>query len=79
VYALAHQSETGELPARVQLHFIDSGVIGSAVTAPERLEKAKQTVMSAAQGIRAQEFEARPSPLTCGYCPFREICPKSAA
>ena len=30
VYAMAHQAETGELPARVQLHFIDTGVIGGA-------------------------------------------------
>ena len=31
VYALAHQAETGQLPNRVQLHFIDTGVVGSAV------------------------------------------------
>ena len=79
VYALAHQAETGELPARVQLHFIDSGVIGSAVPLAERLDKARHTLETAANGIRAAEFAARPSAITCGYCPFRDICPRSAA
>ena len=28
VYALAHQAETGQLPSAVQLHFVESGVVG---------------------------------------------------
>ena len=30
VYALAHKAQTGGLPQRVQLHFVESGVVGSA-------------------------------------------------
>jgi DNA helicase-2/ATP-dependent DNA helicase PcrA len=79
VYALAHQAETGQLPARVQLHFIDSGVIGSAVPDEARLAKARHKLTNAADGIRGGDFRPRPSPLACGYCPFREVCPASAA
>ena len=79
VYALAHQAETGQLPNRVQLHFIDSGVVGSAVPDDDRLAKARQKLTDAADGIRAGDFKPRPSPLACGYCPFRDVCPASAA
>jgi DNA helicase-2/ATP-dependent DNA helicase PcrA len=79
VYALAQQAETGELPVHVQLHFLDSGVIGRATPDERHLERARQTLASAADGIRAGRFEARPNALACARCPFREICPQSAA
>jgi DNA helicase-2/ATP-dependent DNA helicase PcrA len=79
VYALAHQAETGEPPARVQLHFLDSGVVGAVRPDPDKLERAKQTLATVADGIRAGNFQPKPSPLGCGYCPFREICTASVA
>jgi DNA helicase-2/ATP-dependent DNA helicase PcrA len=79
VYAMAHQAETGELPARVQLHFIDTGVIGGAAPDETRIDKARQKLATAAEGIRAGNFTPRPTPISCGYCPFREVCPASAA
>ena len=39
------------------------------------MEKALDQVGIAAEGIRAGRFEASPSAMRCGYCPFREICP----
>lgn len=79
VYALAHQAETGELPAAVQLHFLDGDTVGRAVPQPERLAKALQTLTGVAEGVRAGQFDARPGARTCGYCPFRQVCPSSAA
>jgi len=79
VYAMAHQAETGKLPSLVQLHFIDSGVVGAAEPNEARIDKAREKLSAAAEGIRAGEFAPRPSPLGCGYCPFREVCPASAA
>ncbi|MEO7118629.1 MAG: PD-(D/E)XK nuclease family protein, partial [Candidatus Limnocylindrales bacterium] len=79
VYALAHEAETGALPAAVQLHFLESGVVGRAVPDGTRLEKARARIRQAGRGIRAGAFEARPDHVACGYCPFREICPSSAA
>jgi len=46
---------------------------------PKRLEKAKARIGTAAAGIRARDYSPSPSPLACTYCPFREICPSSAA
>jgi DNA helicase II / ATP-dependent DNA helicase PcrA len=79
IYALAHQHETGELPHEVQLHFLDSATIGRASPDGERLARARERIAAAAEGIRAGAFKPKPNPVTCGYCPFRDICPSSAA
>ncbi len=79
VYALAHEAETGALPAAVQLHFMESGLTGRATPDPARLAKARAKIAKAADGIRAGQFEARPDYLACGYCPYRDICPSSTA
>jgi len=79
IYAMAYEAMTGRLPDAVQLHFLDSGLVGRADVDPKRLEKARQKIATAAAGIRAREFDATPSTMACTYCPFRDICPSSAA
>lgn len=79
VYALAHEAETGELPAAVQLHFVESGVIGRAVPSRDKLDKARVKLAASADQIRARRFDPKPSAIACGYCPFRTICSASAA
>jgi DNA helicase-2/ATP-dependent DNA helicase PcrA len=79
VYALAHEAETGSLPARVQLHFLDSGVVGGVAPDARRLDAARVKVSAAADGIRAGRFDPAPNPVRCGYCPYRSICSASAA
>jgi len=78
IYALAYQAQTGRLPDAVQLWFLDSGVVGRAELDPKRLAKARGRIAQASEGIRARDFTARPDPLACGYCPYRDICPSSA-
>jgi DNA helicase-2/ATP-dependent DNA helicase PcrA len=79
VYALAYQAETGAVPKRVQLHFVESGVVGSTTPTAERLDKARDKLAAAADQIRARRFGPKPSAIACGYCPFRTICTSSAA
>jgi DNA helicase-2/ATP-dependent DNA helicase PcrA len=79
IYAMAYEAMTGRLPDAVALHFLDSGLVGSAPVDRKRVEKARQTIRGAAAGIRAREFGARPDYLSCSFCAFREICPSSAA
>ncbi len=79
VYALAHEAEWGSLPHEVRLHFLDSGVVGAARPDQGRLDRARVKLRSAAEGIRSGKFEPRPNPVACGYCPFRQVCPSSAA
>jgi DNA helicase-2/ATP-dependent DNA helicase PcrA len=79
IYAMAYEAMTGRLPDAVQLHFLDSGLVGRAEVEPARLEKARAKIAAAAAGIRARDYTPRPSVLACTYCPFRDICPSSVA
>jgi DNA helicase-2/ATP-dependent DNA helicase PcrA len=79
IYAMGYEALTGRLPDAVQLHFLDSGLIGRAEVDRKRLEKARGRIADAAAGMRARDYTPRPEFLSCSYCPFREICPSSVA
>jgi len=79
IYAMAWQAETGRLPDAVALHFLDSGVVGTAEVDGARVERGVADIREAAAGIRAGRFEARPSYTACSWCAFRDICPASVA
>jgi DNA helicase-2/ATP-dependent DNA helicase PcrA len=79
VYALAYEAEHGVLPASVKLHFLDTGVEGSAAPDPKRLARARDKLKTAALGIREARFEPKPDAISCGYCPYRQVCASSAA
>jgi DNA helicase-2/ATP-dependent DNA helicase PcrA len=79
IYAMAYEAMTGRLPDAVQLHFLDTGLVGRAEVEPARLEKARSRIATAAAGIRARDYTPRPSAMSCTYCPFRDICPSSVA
>ncbi len=79
IYAMAYEAMTGCLPDAVQLHFLDSGLVGRAEVDPKRLEKAREKIAGAAAGIRARDYTPKPSAMACTYCPFRDICPSSVA
>ncbi|HEY6609502.1 MAG TPA: PD-(D/E)XK nuclease family protein, partial [Candidatus Limnocylindria bacterium] len=78
IYALAHEAETGSLPDELALHFLETGIVGRSVPSEKRLAGAQQKLAAVAAGIRAGRYEATPSVMRCGYCPFREICPDAA-
>jgi DNA helicase-2/ATP-dependent DNA helicase PcrA len=78
IYALAHEAQTGSLPDELALHFLESGIVGRTEPDERRLAKAQEKLTLVAEGVRAGRFEASPSAMRCGYCPFREICPDAA-
>ena len=79
LYALAYHEAHGVTPARVELDFVGDGIRGSAVVAPEHLERARERALEAAAGIRAARFAPKPDPRTCGRCPYSRFCPHSVA
>jgi DNA helicase-2/ATP-dependent DNA helicase PcrA len=79
IYAMGYEAVTGRLPDALQLHFLDTGVTGSVAVDPRRLAKARAKIATAAAGIRARDFHPTPDRSTCGYCPFKAICPSSVA
>jgi DNA helicase-2/ATP-dependent DNA helicase PcrA len=78
IYAMGYEAMTGRLPDAVQLHFLESGLVGRAEVDPKRLEKARGLIARAAAGMRARDYTPKPDHLSCSYCAFREICPSSA-
>jgi DNA helicase-2/ATP-dependent DNA helicase PcrA len=78
IYAMGYEAMTGRLPDAVQLHFLDSGLVGRADVDPRRLAKARGQIATAAAGMRARDYTPKPDHVSCSYCPYREICPASA-
>ena len=78
IYALAQHEMTGRLPARVELRFLETGLIGRHVPTREDLETAREAIKAAAGGIRRREFEATPEYQSCRYCAYNQICPCTA-
>jgi ATP-dependent DNA helicase UvrD/PcrA len=79
VYALAYEAAAGRPPAGVQLHFLDSGLVGRAKLEPAELARVRAKIHVASAGIRGGAFAASPDPMTCAQCPYRRICPASVA
>lgn len=78
IYAMAYQSAFGRLPDGVELHFLQSGLIGRAVKTEEDLAKVEEQIFEAARGIRARRYEATPTYQGCRYCAYNEVCPYTA-
>ena len=79
IYAMGYEALTGRLPDQLALHFLDSGLVGKVDVDPKRLAKARERIATAAAGIRARDYRATPDAMACSWCPFRDICPSSAA
>ncbi len=77
VYALAYQKIFGAIPKRVELYFLESGLIGSYSSGEEDLEKVQDKIRRAALGIRSLDFGAAPAYMACAYCVYNQICPSA--
>jgi len=77
IYALAYQKTFGQIPDRVELRFLESGLVGSAVKTEKDLIKTEERIKEVSRGIRSRDYQARPEYLACGYCAYREICPST--
>ena len=60
IYAMGYEALTGRLPDAVQLHFLDSGLVGRAEVDPKRLEKAREQDRDGRRG-HARRATTRPS------------------
>jgi len=77
LYAFACKNIFGSLPARVELYFLESGIIGSNEIEEEDLEKIKEEIREVSAGIRGQNFQATPAYMACTYCAYNQICPSA--
>jgi len=74
LYALAYKNIFGQLPKRVELYFLESGLIGSDRKEEEDLGKVKEKIAEVSQGLRKRNFPATPTYMACTYCAYNQIC-----
>ncbi len=79
IYALAHLRTEGRLPDWVELRFVEQGLSAGRKPTPEEAAATEAKIRKVAARIRHREFPATPSYRACSGCPFREICPHTAA
>ncbi len=76
IYALAYEDMFDALPDGMELRFLTPAVvIGHSVPTEKALERARDDIRHAAEGIRAGRFPADPAYRACRYCDFAAICP----
>jgi DNA helicase-2/ATP-dependent DNA helicase PcrA len=78
IYALAHLRTRGRLPDRVELRFLETGLVAGKTPTMEGAARTEDRIRVVAAAVRRGEFPARPTWMACGQCPFREICPHTA-
>ncbi|OGS46263.1 MAG: hypothetical protein A2539_02735 [Elusimicrobia bacterium RIFOXYD2_FULL_34_15] len=74
IYSLAWAKLTGKLPKSVELHFVNTGVVGSVQPDEKMIEKIEKIIEDVALGIKNRQFDANPGYMSCNYCPFNNIC-----
>ena len=75
LYALAYKEIFKILPVRVELYFLESGIVGSTAVEEEELKEVKEEIEIVSSGIRKGNFEATPTYMACSYCAYNQICP----
>jgi len=78
IYALAYQKIYGKIPDRVELYFLESGLVGTASLSENDLDQTVEKIGEAAAGIRARVYEAKPAYQACRYCAYEKVCPYTA-
>lgn len=76
IYALAYEQAFGARPQAVELRFLTPEVVvGRAAPTDKMLKNAWEAIHQAADGIRREDFQAKPSFAACRPCAYRTICP----
>ncbi len=77
IYASAWLRTEGSLPERLELYFLESGLVGRAIPELAMVEEIEELILKVADEIRRQDFPAKHNAWACGYCPYRTLCPGS--
>ena len=78
IYAMGYEAMTGRLPDAVALHFLETGLVGTAPVDRRRIDKAASPSGPRRPGSGRGTSARKPDHLACSWCAFREICPASA-
>lgn len=79
LYALSFRKFYDREPREVRLHFLESDIVGHAAKGASEMDRALSKIEEAAEGIKQQNYKAKPDWHNCSHCDFRTICPDSYA
>jgi DNA helicase-2/ATP-dependent DNA helicase PcrA len=74
IYALAHREQFEVAPVSTELHFVESGLVGTTAVDESTFEEAIEAIGSTSSGIRQRRFQATPSYSACRQCAFQHVC-----
>jgi RecB family exonuclease len=77
IYAMAYEKISGNPADRLELYFLESGLIGAAKVTEKLLSSGRDKILKAAAGIRKRDYTATPSYMACQYCAYAGICPSA--
>ena len=75
LYAFAYHEIFKELPKKVRLYFIESGLVGENEVNESIILEVKTKIRKVSSGIKSGEFQASPGYMDCNYCAYNQICP----
>ncbi|MBI5234042.1 MAG: ATP-dependent helicase [Deltaproteobacteria bacterium] len=76
LYALAYKDYFKRPPSAGELHFVESGLVGTVIYTDKMLDSALGKINEVSEGIKSNEFGARPGYMSCKLCAYSNICPE---
>jgi len=77
IYAMAYARTFDRMPDVLELHFLESGLVGQTNVTDKMFAKTEEVILQAAQGIRSRDYTAKPSYQSCKYCAYTDVCPSA--
>jgi DNA helicase-2/ATP-dependent DNA helicase PcrA len=79
LYALSFIKTQDLSLVETQLYFLESDIIGHAKKGKKEQDRAMAKIEAAEEGIRREDYRAKPDWHNCNFCEFKTICPDSYA
>lgn len=74
LYQIAAEETLGVKPKLLSFYYLENNSSVSFLGNTEEIGKLKNKITNTIEKIRASNFPAKPSPHTCKYCDFKNIC-----
>jgi len=77
IYAMAYARTCDNVPDEIELHFLESGLVGKSPVTEKMFQKTEEKILEAAEGIRQRDYTAKPDYQSCRYCAYASVCPSA--
>jgi len=74
IYAIALEEVFGTKAERLVLSYLDGPIDRKTTRTDKKLNESKERVVETMENILDQDFTAKPNPMVCHFCQFKNIC-----